>query len=217
MGRRRTFGKTATGLETPTQVGRAEWRKTGHLLHEAGLLNAMDLGALETYCLAYARHREAEWELAEKGMVVEYPGGATGPSPWVAINNQAVSQMIRFMSDFGMTPASRSRLPRPSQGVRRVDLSRTEVPTNERVRVRCSSGILRPSKSRPSREISSLVGIIFAMGSGGGVSIAFPTTVRSEAIPPSPGANALPEDQPEPPTQGDRPNERTSRGLRLRR
>ncbi len=59
---------------------------------------------------------ERESHLAPQyGMIVRNrigTGKREGTSPFVALNKEALSQMRQFMSEFGMTPASRSRLPK---------------------------------------------------------------------------------------------------------
>ena len=50
--------------------------------------------------------------LPEFGMVIKGRLGRVGPSPYAALANQAMAQMRGFLSEFGMTPASRSRIPK---------------------------------------------------------------------------------------------------------
>ena len=124
-----------------TKVAKAEWRRMGRLLRDAGLLTALDITALELYCIAYAGHMEAEamlqgpvgccpncdprivWDetptcrrpyhiLPEFGTVIRNRKGVVSQSPYVAIAKQAMAQMIRLLGEFGMTPASRSRIPK---------------------------------------------------------------------------------------------------------
>ena len=53
--------------------------------------------------------------LCEYGMVLKNRKGAVGSSPYVAIDKQAISEMRQFLTEFGMTPASRSRMPKPRE------------------------------------------------------------------------------------------------------
>ena len=50
--------------------------------------------------------------LPEFGMVIRRKQGSVGPSPYVAISKQARQDIKHFLGEFGMTPASRSRIPR---------------------------------------------------------------------------------------------------------
>lgn len=153
-----------------TKVARAEWKRIGRLLRDAGLLTNMDTTALAAYCAAYARHVEAESMLQgppgycpvcdprledeasdesssrqtcqrpfhiapEYGLVIKARLGKVGPSPYVAIANQAMAQMLRFLGEFGMTPASRSRIPKkqdPGRPTRPAPAQPAETPVDPR-------------------------------------------------------------------------------------
>jgi phage terminase small subunit len=122
-------------------AAKVEWFHTGRLLREAGLLSNLDAAALAAYCSAYARHAEAEAMLQgpagacpncdpriahegvaacrppshlapEFGVVLRDRRGRIGPSPYIQIANQTMAQMIRLLGELGMTPSSRSRIPR---------------------------------------------------------------------------------------------------------
>lgn len=147
-------GRLPTAPRYLTKIAKAEWRRIGRLLKDAGLLTDLDTTALGAYCAAYSRHVEAESMLQgpqghcvvcdprledvqsdvaserqtcrapfhtgpEFGMVIKGRLGKVGPSPFVAIANQAMTQMIRFLGEFGMTPASRSRIPKNQDPERR--------------------------------------------------------------------------------------------------
>ena len=71
----------------------------------------LDVSAFGAYCCAYAMHIEAEIKLQDEGMVIVNARGAQVSSPYVAISNQAIAQMRAFMGEFGLTPASRVRMP----------------------------------------------------------------------------------------------------------
>ena len=124
----------------------------GRLLKDGGLLSDLDTTALAAYCVAFAKHVKAEAMLegplgycpncdprkktteadqclgafhrfAEFGEVVKSRLGRVGPSPYVAIADKAMAQMMRLIGEFGMTPASRSRIPKektPDQPPRRT-------------------------------------------------------------------------------------------------
>lgn len=79
-------------------------------LHTLGLLTQIDRAALSGYCASWSRWVEAEDALREFGMLVKTPNGFPIPSPFVAIANKAMKQMLEFLVQFGMTPSSRSRV-----------------------------------------------------------------------------------------------------------
>ena len=94
-----------------SQVAKAEWRRMGRLLIDAGVLTSLDTTALALYCSSYARYVKAEEMLEQDGAVTEGVGGSLISSPYIAISNQAMIQMTRLLGEFGMTPASRTRIP----------------------------------------------------------------------------------------------------------
>ncbi|MEN3976901.1 phage terminase small subunit P27 family [Emcibacter sp. SYSU 3D8] len=89
---------------------RAEWRRMAKHLYGLGLLTDIDRAALAGYCQAYGRWVEAEEAIAKHGIVVRSPSGFPMSSPFLAIANKALEQIHRFGIEFGMTPASRSRV-----------------------------------------------------------------------------------------------------------
>ena len=91
-------------------VARAEWRRVARPLHSIGLLTTIDRAALAAYCQAYARWVEAERRLMETPPLVKTASGYVQQSPWLAIANKQLELMGRYMTELGMTPASRSRV-----------------------------------------------------------------------------------------------------------
>ena len=101
------------GVECPEWMsveGRQEWARVAPMLRSMGLLTAADTMALAGYCQAYARWREAEDFISVHGSVVRTPSGYVQQVPQVSIAQTNLKIMKDFMSEFGMTPASRSRL-----------------------------------------------------------------------------------------------------------
>ncbi|MCC6147416.1 MAG: phage terminase small subunit P27 family [Anaerolineaceae bacterium] len=93
-------------------VAQKEWRRVARRLHKAGLLTYVDMAALAVYCQAYGRWVEAEVMLAGSGseLVVETPNGYPMQNPLISIVNTTTKQMLDALAEFGMTPASRSRI-----------------------------------------------------------------------------------------------------------
>ena len=91
---------------------RAEWRRVARLLKSAGLLDALDKTLLAAYCTVYTRWLAAEEQVKKHGLVIKAPNGFPMQSPYLSIANQAVKQMMTMLGELGMTPASRSRLPK---------------------------------------------------------------------------------------------------------
>jgi P27 family predicted phage terminase small subunit len=89
---------------------KAEWKRISQELLAIGLLTKVDRAALAAYCQAWARWCEAERNVQKYGHVVKSPSGYPIQNPYVGIANTALDQMRKFLIEFGMTPASRSRL-----------------------------------------------------------------------------------------------------------
>ena len=93
-----------------SKAARQEWRRMGERLLAVGLITVLDNPAFALYCEAWAKWREAEDRLAAEGMVYLAPSGAPHVSPYYQIAAQERQAAYRFLIEFGMTPASRSRV-----------------------------------------------------------------------------------------------------------
>lgn len=70
----------------------------------------LDRAALAAYCQAYAMWSDAIQAVQKFGPLVKSPNGYPQVSPYLAIANKQAEIMIRIASEFGFTPASRSRI-----------------------------------------------------------------------------------------------------------
>jgi P27 family predicted phage terminase small subunit len=103
---------------------RREWERIAPELEKLGLLTVVDGAALAAYCQAYATMVQAEKELRahfrkHKKLTVTYVNkfGAENevPHPAIKIARDAAATMKSFLTEFGLTPASRVRLAMPRQ------------------------------------------------------------------------------------------------------
>jgi len=92
------------------QAAKKEWKRIAGELHQLGLLTNLDLTALAGYCASYAIFVDASKNLEKHGMLVKAQSGFPMQSPYLSIANKAMSEMRRWMAEFGMTPSSRSRV-----------------------------------------------------------------------------------------------------------
>jgi phage terminase small subunit len=113
--------------------GRKEWKRIAPELLQLGLLTRLDRAALTAYCIAWGQLEEVEHELARakkanremnrlrkknpnlkamdtNGMVSITSNGNSVIEPLLSVRKQALEQMHKFLIEFGMTPASRSRI-----------------------------------------------------------------------------------------------------------
>jgi P27 family predicted phage terminase small subunit len=97
-------------------AARKEWFRIGRILFDAGLLTAMDTQALVAYCQTYARWCEAEEDIRRSGTVVRSLHDQPMISPYLKVANIAWSQWTHMLTEFGLTPSSRSRVKMPEKG-----------------------------------------------------------------------------------------------------
>lgn len=100
-------------LECPPELGpvaQREWQRLAGELTTLRMLTNLDRAALAAYCGAYALWAEATENIQKFGTMVKSPSGYPIQSPYVAIANRQAEIMMRIASEFGFTPASRSRI-----------------------------------------------------------------------------------------------------------
>jgi len=99
--------------ECPPQLqgeARQEWERVADELEPLGLLAKVDRAALALYCDAWGRWVEATEALRQYGLVIKSPSGYPMQSPYLAIASKAADQMRLLLGEFGMSPASRTRV-----------------------------------------------------------------------------------------------------------
>lgn len=93
---------------------REEWSRLVAQLAAAGTIQTVDRAALAAYCVTFARWSEAERELSKGGLIVRSPNGYPIQSPYLLVANKALAQLKAFLTEFGLSPASRKRItPKP--------------------------------------------------------------------------------------------------------
>lgn len=104
-------------------TAKTEWKRMAPELHRMGLLTAIDRAAFAAYCAAYSRWAQAETALAksfrkgEMPYVVTTEKGNIVQHPLVGVANKAAELMYRFLTEFGLSPSSRSRVSVPNSAV----------------------------------------------------------------------------------------------------
>ena len=100
-------------LRCPTWLeaeAKKEWRRLAPSLEAMGVLTSVDITAFSGYCQAYARWKEAEEFISQHGSIFQTPSGYVQQVPQVSIAQQNLKIMQSFCSEFGLTPATRSRI-----------------------------------------------------------------------------------------------------------
>lgn len=102
--------------DCPSELGplaRKEWDRLVGELGTLRLLTQLDRAALATYCGAYGLWAEATEAIQKYGVMIKSPQGFPIQSPYLSIANRQAEIMMRIASEFGFTPASRSRISAP--------------------------------------------------------------------------------------------------------
>ena len=92
-----------------TGEARTEWERIVPELQVADLLKHVDRAALAAYCACYGRWCQAEEEIEQHGMLYE-ANELKKVNPAVRIAQDSLSLMKGFLVEFGLTPASRSKV-----------------------------------------------------------------------------------------------------------
>ena len=87
-----------------------EWKRLAPSLEAMGVLTSADITSFAGYCQAYARWKEAEEFISKHGSIFQTPSGYVQQVPQVSIAQQNLKIMQSFCSEFGLTPATRSRI-----------------------------------------------------------------------------------------------------------
>jgi P27 family predicted phage terminase small subunit len=95
-----------------------EWWRVAPELHRLRLLTIADVMPFAAYCQAYMHWRTAEEVLAAmaerdqatSGLLVKRADGNAGQNPLLSIARKAAADMVRYASEFGLSPAARARI-----------------------------------------------------------------------------------------------------------
>ena len=87
-----------------------EWKRLAKKMEQLGVLTEVDMAAFAGYCQAYARWKAAEEFISKHGTIVKTPSGYWQQVPQVSIAQQYLKDMQKLAEQFGLTPASRSRI-----------------------------------------------------------------------------------------------------------
>ena len=93
-----------------SKTGQAEWRRTGKLLWQLGVLTALDLVAFAMYCDTYAKMIKAQTATRRYGLVMKTKNGNVVLSSYVIAEAKYFNQCKAMLAEFGMTPSSRTRI-----------------------------------------------------------------------------------------------------------
>ena len=91
-------------------VAKKHFPKIAKQLAAMKVMTKQDTDALVIYCEAYARWYKANQELLTCDWVTKTDNGYPVQTPWLSISNKAFIEMKTMLTEFGLTPASRTKV-----------------------------------------------------------------------------------------------------------
>ena len=92
---------------------RAEWERVAPSLDRLDLLKPEDRAALATYCNTWSVYVASVRTYQRDGMTKTSPQGNITLHPAMRVMNASSATLLRFMQEFGLTPAAEIRLAKP--------------------------------------------------------------------------------------------------------
>ena len=92
------------------KVAKLEWRRVGKQLNEIGVLSKIDRTAFAGYCQVYSDLVAAIKMIKDEGSTLERANGTIMAHPMIQVKNTALSLMLKYLVEFGLTPSSRSKI-----------------------------------------------------------------------------------------------------------
>jgi len=96
---------------------KVEWGRIFGILYEAGVLTEVDRAVLAAYCQSYGVWAQAEREIDKlqqssvlNGLILRTKEGNFIQQPLLGIANRARGDMVKYASEFGMSPTSRVKV-----------------------------------------------------------------------------------------------------------
>ena len=86
------------------------WGKLAPILERMGLLTEADEIALAAICSLYARYKDLERIIDEKGYTEKNTRSGLKAIPEFAMSRDCLKLLKSFMTEFGLTPSSRTRI-----------------------------------------------------------------------------------------------------------
>jgi P27 family predicted phage terminase small subunit len=94
---------------------RKEWRRLTPMLRRMRVLTEVDGITLASLCQTYSTLIKAQEKLNETGILYKTPSGYVMQSPLLSVVNTCIETITRLSREFGLTPASRTRIVVPPE------------------------------------------------------------------------------------------------------
>ena len=103
------------------KAARTFWEENSHVLHKMQVLTDADIAMFESLCLAHALWSRALRGLRKFGMFTINKKGYAVKTQFVELESKYRSEYIKLMCEFGMSPASRSKISIPNKKKAKLD------------------------------------------------------------------------------------------------
>ena len=102
------------GIPSPpdhlSKIALIEWGRISAQLFQLGLLTEIDMAALAAYCDSFGMWCDSSEQLKNERLTIETTNGNVIQNPLVGIVNQSREHMRKFLTEFGLSPASRAKV-----------------------------------------------------------------------------------------------------------
>lgn len=92
------------------EEAKKEWRRLSRILLRTRVLTEGDDIALANLCQSYSTMVRAQKKLNQSGLMMKTPSGYLQQSPPLSIVNSSMQTITTLLREFGLTPASRTRI-----------------------------------------------------------------------------------------------------------
>ena len=91
-------------------IGRREWARVSKLLLSMRVITEADYIALGSLCQSYSTMIQAQRQLSKTGLLIQTKTGYPIQNPLLSIIAQERNVINKLICEFGLTPASRTRV-----------------------------------------------------------------------------------------------------------
>ena len=104
------------------KIGKAEYYSAANELQHLGILNNVNFNLFVAYCTQVAVYFDAIERLHESGSVIVDASENPKVNPFMRVANDSLANMIRIACEFGITPASASKVNANKKTDNKMDL-----------------------------------------------------------------------------------------------
>ena len=96
--------------EDLSAAAKEEWNRITPRLKDLGLITHMDLSIITAYCQTWGDYMEAVYRVRTLGTILTSETGKKYKNPWITIKENSLRNLLRFASEFGLSPSARTKV-----------------------------------------------------------------------------------------------------------